>query len=214
MVQIVVKDLLQETTVYEIPDDETVLALKSLIEADKGPRFSVPYQRLIFAGRILENDDVLSTIGFGKPRADNPNEEEFVVLLMARKLAPSIRGAPTPPNTPASSETDISKKKPRSQQQLGRIDSDNRRVVNSADVEAEAILRPILGHKNHEMVTRLVEIGFNWEAADRALKITGTVEPRFTYSSIYVFSIYVLFFFLLHLTYSNLIYVLHLTYSN
>ncbi|XP_062891861.1 UV excision repair protein RAD23 homolog A-like isoform X2 [Mobula hypostoma] len=78
---ITVKTLQQQTFKIEIDPEQTVQALKEYIEAEKGTSFPAACQKLIYAGKILSNDDQLKQYKI--------DEKNFIVVMVTKPKAAS-----------------------------------------------------------------------------------------------------------------------------
>ncbi|XP_040273141.1 UV excision repair protein RAD23 homolog B [Bufo bufo] len=97
--QITMKTLQQLTFKIEISSEETVKALKEKIEQEKGKdAFPVAGQKLIYAGKILNDDTALKEYKI--------DEKNFVVVMVTKPKAATCSSAPAPvPSQPASTAT-------------------------------------------------------------------------------------------------------------
>lgn len=94
---ITLKTLQQQTFKVDIDEEETVKALKQRIEEERGKdNFSVSGLKLIYAGKILEDDTALKEYKI--------NDKNFVVVLPSKEK-PSSAAPPPSPAASASSAT-------------------------------------------------------------------------------------------------------------
>lgn len=87
MVVITLKNLRHDTFSIEIELSETVRALKEKIEKEKGADFPAADQKLIYAGKILEDESTLESY--------NITDKRYVVIIVKNTKAA------TPPPDPS-----------------------------------------------------------------------------------------------------------------
>lgn len=84
---VTLKTLQQQTFQIEIDPEETVKALKLKIEVEKGKDYVADHQRLIYAGKILLDDDKLNTY--------NIDEKKFIVIMVTKPKSTEIPASTT-----------------------------------------------------------------------------------------------------------------------
>ncbi|XP_040915566.1 UV excision repair protein RAD23 homolog B [Toxotes jaculatrix] len=94
---ITLKTLQQQTFKIDIDEEETVKTLKERIEQEKGKdNFSVAGQKLIYAGKILNDESALKEYKI--------DEKNFVVVMVTKPKTASAAPQPSP-STPAPTTT-------------------------------------------------------------------------------------------------------------
>ncbi|CAH2086506.1 unnamed protein product [Euphydryas editha] len=84
---VTLKTLQQQTFQIEIDPDETVKALKLKIEVEKGKDYAADHQKLIYAGKILLDDNKLRTY--------NIDEKKFIVIMVTKPKSDNQQASST-----------------------------------------------------------------------------------------------------------------------
>ncbi|CAG4981165.1 unnamed protein product [Parnassius apollo] len=84
---VTLKTLQQLSFQIEIDPEETVKALKLKIEVEKGKDYAADYQKLIYAGKILLDDNKISTY--------NIDEKKFIVIMVTKPKASDTQASST-----------------------------------------------------------------------------------------------------------------------
>lgn len=76
-VKITIRTISQETFTVEADGDNTVRNLKEIINKTKGDKFPVDCQKLIYAGKILNDDEKVTSL--------NIDDKKFIVVMVSSK---------------------------------------------------------------------------------------------------------------------------------
>ncbi|GBO25365.1 UV excision repair protein RAD23 B [Araneus ventricosus] len=205
---ITLKTLKQQTFKIEVEENESVRSFKEKIEAHKGNEFPANCQKLIYAGKILSDDQKIGEYDI--------DEKKFVVIMVTKpqafpeessegssatqgtaKAANQTPSKPettkesseTPAEAKSSTSTGETEAKPKSEKPAedSSVTSVN---VESLDISAaESTL--VLGEDYEKMVSQIVEMGYERDDVERALRasfnnpdraveylITGVLPPE------------------------------------
>ncbi|KAJ8984161.1 hypothetical protein NQ317_017813 [Molorchus minor] len=179
--KITLKNLQQQTFVIEIDPTKTVKELKQKIETDKGKDYPSDNQRLIYAGKILTDETVLSEY--------NIDEKKFIVVMVTKPKAPeksdsgdgststttaitNTTSAPPaavtqPAPTPAPASTEDST--PAAQPVVADVPS----TISSA---AESAL--LMGEDYENMVRNIMDMGYARSQVELALRASFNNPDR------------------------------------
>ncbi|XP_022109441.1 UV excision repair protein RAD23 homolog A-like [Acanthaster planci] len=187
---ITLKTLQQKTFKVEIDESLTVKALKEKIEAESGKDFPASGQKLIYAGKILNDDQTISDY--------NIDEKSFVVVMLtkpkpaAKTTEPPLQEASATP-TAAASETPSAApaadtKTAEKPAQEKKDDAPATTTASSSSTTtstsqaagtlstAESML--VTGAEYDHMLDELVAMGFEREQAKRALQASYNNPDR------------------------------------
>uniref|UniRef100_A0A8C9SLI5 UV excision repair protein RAD23 n=1 Tax=Scleropages formosus TaxID=113540 RepID=A0A8C9SLI5_SCLFO len=187
--QITLKTLQQQTFKIDIDGEETVKALKEKIENEKGKDgFPVAGQKLIYAGKILNDDTALKEYKI--------DEKNFVVVMVAKpKAAPSAAqpssasattSTPIPTTqstttpTPASSTTAESPTENTTQEEKPTEEKPQTTTTPTSSVRY-LILCPcflVTGQSYENMVTEIMLMGYEREQVVAALRASFNNPDR------------------------------------
>ncbi|KAL8570695.1 hypothetical protein ACOMHN_039130 [Nucella lapillus] len=187
---VTLKTLQQQTFKIEIEPDKTVKQLKEKIEVEKGKDFPSGGQKLIYSGKILEDDKVVSEYKI--------DEKNFVVVMVTKPKPPAapeaeVKATETPAANPpaavaAAAPTPVS-------QPEGKGDSNPTTgsaapapaappptegseggATGTAVQSAESTL--VTGSAYESMVTEIMMMGFDRDMVVRALRASFNNPDR------------------------------------
>lgn len=174
---ITLKNLQQQTFQVEIDASETVKNLKEKIEEEKGKEYPAENQRLIYAGKILTDESVLSEY--------NIDEKKFIVVMVTKpKSTPAPYAGPSDP-TAAPEETEEEKQQEENTVATGSSEST---VPSATDppsasqpaaaniVDAESAL--LMGEDYNKIVQNIMDMGYDREQVEQALRASFNNPDR------------------------------------
>ncbi|XP_005994200.1 UV excision repair protein RAD23 homolog A isoform X1 [Latimeria chalumnae] len=169
--QITLKTLQQQTFRIEIEPEQTVKVLKEKIEEAKGKEaFPVSGQKLIYAGKVL-NDDV-------PIREYKIDEKNFIVVMVTKpKNAPMTRSVPTEQTSASGQEYSPSTAQPEEKpQEEVRSESEPSASTGSSSSSSTSLREDyaastlVTGSEYENMVTEIMAIGYERERVVAALR--------------------------------------------
>ncbi|KAG9266141.1 hypothetical protein AMEX_G20649 [Astyanax mexicanus] len=196
--QITLKTLQQQTFKIDIDAEETVKALKEKIENEKGKEsFPVAGQKLIYAGKILNDDTALKEYKI--------DEKNFVVVMVAKPKAAPVAAQPsaaatttstassstttpttpsaasaTPSATPAESapkEDKPAEEKPPSTAAPATTPASSG-ILTNVNIFEEATSALVTGQSYENMVTEIMLMGYEREQVVAALRASFNNPDR------------------------------------
>ncbi|KAG5841526.1 hypothetical protein ANANG_G00200450 [Anguilla anguilla] len=176
--QITLKTLQQQTFKIDIDGEETVKALKEKIENEKGKDgFPVAGQKLIYAGKILNDDTALKEY-----KIDDKN---FVVVMVTKpKTAPSA-SQPSPATAPDTPLPDSASKEDPPSEEKGSTSAppapspvSSSGLPTNANIFEEATSALVTGQSYENMVTEIMLLGYEREQVVSALRASFNNPDR------------------------------------
>lgn len=104
------KTLQQQVFKVEIDPSETVRALKQKIEAERGKEFPANFQKLIYCGKILNDDSPLTEYKI--------EEKNFVVVMLTKPKPKPAEAASAAETAPAAAATSTAVATPKEEEKL------------------------------------------------------------------------------------------------
>ncbi|KAJ3605298.1 hypothetical protein NHX12_027347 [Muraenolepis orangiensis] len=179
--QITLKTLQQQSFKIDIDEDETVKALKEKIENEKGKdRFPVDGQKLIYAGKILNDDTAIKEY-----KIDDKNF--VVVMVMKPKSAPSPAPAPEEPPSgagpaeqapPAESAAAEETAAPSSTAEPSADSNRTTEASTNTNLFDDAISALVTGQSYDSIVSEMMLMGFERERVVAALRASFNNPDR------------------------------------
>jgi len=167
---VTLKNLQQQTFQIEIAPTETVKALKAKIESEKGEAYKAAEQKLIYAGKILVDDDPITKY--------NIDEKKFIVVMVAKPKTTPTTAAPPPaepapivqvpePTAPAPA-TPAADNKDEKMEESG--------AVSTPAPASDAGL--VMGEDYNRMVQQIMDMGYEKERVEAALRASFNNPDR------------------------------------
>lgn len=176
------KNLQQQTFQIEITPTETVKALKEKIESAKGVgEYPATAQKLIYAGKILVDDDPISKY--------NMDEKKFIVVMVTKKApeaaAPAAAPAPAPAAVPISEAAVVSSQSQSDDQSKDGSKEEEKKEEKAGESAAESPAAEgttdtgmVLGEDYNRMVQQLQDMGYEKTQVEAALRASYNNPDR------------------------------------
>ncbi|XP_053625834.1 UV excision repair protein RAD23 homolog A [Plodia interpunctella] len=164
---VTLKTLQQQSFQIEIDPEETVKALKLKIEVEKGKDYAADHQRLIYAGKILLDDNKISTY--------NIDEKKFIVIMVTKpkssETPASSTSAPEAGESASTESGDGKDKKP----------AEEMPKPPAAAAEPERAAEPLLAASEPDFestVQSIMDMGYNRQQVEQALRASFNNRER------------------------------------
>lgn len=175
---VTLKTLQQQTFQIEIDPEESVKALKLKIEVEKGKDYAADYQRLIYAGKILLDDNKISNY--------NIDEKKFIVIMVSKPKPSETQASSTSaPEAGESASTESGDGKDKKVEETAKptqaaeteraVDPPPAAAANEPDFEATVQSIMDMGY-NRQQVEQALRASFNNRERAVEYLITGIPE--------------------------------------
>ncbi|XP_045785190.1 UV excision repair protein RAD23 homolog A [Maniola jurtina] len=163
---VTLKTLQQQTFQIDIDPEETVKALKLKIEVEKGKDYAADHQKLIYAGKILLDDNKLCTY--------NIDEKKFIVIMVTKPKSSdnqqaSSTSAPEAGESTSTESGDAKNKAAEETPKPAPTAEPERAVepsVTSTDLDFESTVQSIM------------DMGYNRQQVEQALRASFSNRER------------------------------------
>jgi len=182
--KITLKNLQQQTFQIDIDPAKTVKQLKQQIETEKGKDYPSDNQRLIYAGKILSDDNPIAEY--------NIDEKKFIVVMVTKPKPPEkiesgdgnqAQSAPTPAPA-AAPTTEPPSATPASQPSTGATPASETTTTTTTTAPssqvnpalAESTL--LMGEEYDNMVRNIMDMGYDRAQVEQALRASFNNPER------------------------------------
>lgn len=174
--KITLKNLQQQTFIVEIEANKTVKQLKQKIEEDKGKEYPSENQRLIYAGKILSDDSLLSEY--------NIDEKKFIVVMVTKPKPPekvesgdgNLDSKSTVPATPATATPQSGSTA--AQPAATDTSTPAQPAAAPANISNVAESTLLMGEEYENMVKNIMDMGYPRDQVEQALRASYNNPDR------------------------------------
>lgn len=169
---VTLKNLKQETFQIEIDPTESVKSLKQKIEREKGDNYKATEQKLIYAGKILVDDDPITKY--------NIDEKKFIVVMVAKPKAAATPAAPSEP-APVAAPAPAPAEKMEEDQPAAKVEDKSDPAVPATPetpASAETCTGLVMGEDYNRMVQNIQDMGYERSQVEAALRASFNNPDR------------------------------------
>lgn len=163
---VTLKTLQQQTFQIEIDPEEIVKALKLKIEVEKGKDYAADNQRLIYAGKILLDDNKLSSY--------NIDEKKFIVIMVTKPKSSEVQQSSS---SAAEAGESVSTESGDAKNEISTEAPKNA----DATTEPEPALEPPVASGDLDFestVQSIMDMGYNRQQVEQALRASFNNRER------------------------------------
>ncbi|KAL3270990.1 hypothetical protein HHI36_021493 [Cryptolaemus montrouzieri] len=178
--KITLKNLQQQTFVIDIEPTKTVMQLKQKVEEDKGREYPAENQKLIYAGKILNDESSLSEY--------NIDEKKFIVVMVTKPKPPekveSGDGNPeaksTQSSSPATATTQAQSPSPAATPAATPVApaTGGTPTGGTAELSSAAESALLMGEEYETMVKNITDMGYARDQVEQALRASFNNPDR------------------------------------
>ena len=162
---VTLKTLQQQTFQIEIDSEEIVKALKLKIEVEKGKDYAADNQRLIYAGKILLDDNKISSY--------NIDEKKFIVIMVTKPKTSEV-----PQSSSSAAETGESAS---TESGDAKADTSVEAPKSAPTAEPELATEPPVASGDLDFestVQSIMDMGYNRQQVEQALRASFNNRER------------------------------------